>query len=300
MSVVITEPGLVRGLPDVDYHADPVPAGSLSSTFARLLTENVPAKARALRDRPATGAMQFGTIAHRIVLGEESLDAYATDGLTVIEGDGRTKAVKEARAAAVAAGLTVVTPSELEAQNDLHQKLADMVAAIEASPEVAPLVNGDHEVSAFWQDDETGIWLRARFDILDGTEARDYKTTIDASRRGFQKSIGRYGYHQQADFYLRALRALGIAKKPTFRFLAQESTAPYLVNVHECDAEAMEVAKALNDRAIRIYAECSAAGWWPGYVVDPEPLPLPNFYFYDHEDVLPDQWSPSTELELKL
>ena len=75
-----------------------------------------------------------------------------------------------------------------------------------------------------------------------------------------------YGYHQQADFYLRGLRALGHpAGDQPMRFICQETQAPYLVQVHTCDDLAMEVAAALNDRAIGIYAEAIASGEWPGY-----------------------------------
>lgn len=294
----VTHPGLVHDMPADVYHADPVPGGSLSSTFARLLTSHVPAKAVALRSKEPTQAMRLGTLAHRIVLGEEHPDAYAVDGLTVIEGDGRTKAVKEARAEAIDAGLTVVNAAEYEARAELHAKLTDMLAVARSHPEIAPLIEGDHEVSAFWQDDATGVWLRARFDILTDREAADYKTAADASRRGFQKAIARYGYHQQAEFYGRALKALGISDDPRFRFIVQETSTPYLVNVHECDEMSLEVARALNDRAIRVYAECTAAGEWPGYVIDPEPISLPSFYFYDHEDVLPDEWRPSAADEM--
>jgi len=287
---VVTSPGLYPDLDFADYLADPVPGGSLSSTFARLLTEHVPAKALALRDKEPTAAMQFGTIAHAVILGQQDLDEYAVDGLTVIEGDGRTKPVKEARAAAIAAGLNVVSATEYQTRADLHQKLSDMLAAVHAEPKIAPLLEGAKEVSAFWQDDDTGIWLRARFDILGDGAIADFKTAVDASRRGFQKAIGRYGYHQQAELYCRALKALGLADNPRFRFIAQETSPPYLVNLHECDALAMEVAKALNDRAIRIYAECTRTGEWPGYEISDEPLPLPNWYYFDHEDVLPDEW----------
>jgi hypothetical protein len=289
----VTTPGLVENMPDTVYHGDPVVSGpSLSSTFARLLTSHVPAKALALKHREPTPAMQLGTIVHRIVLGEETPDAYSVDGLTVIPGDGRTKAVKDARAEAIAAGLNVVSETEYEARADMHQKLTAMLEAVQNHPVIGPLVEGKHEVSAFWQDDATGVWLRARFDILADGEPTDYKTTVDASRRGFQKAVGRFGYHQQADFYCRALRALGINSNPRFRFIAQETTAPYLVNLHECDDVAMEVARDLNDRAIRLFAQCVKAAEWPGYAIDPEPVSLPAWYFFEHEEVLPDTWRP--------
>lgn len=290
---VVTEPGLVYDLSDEVYHGDPVPGGSLSSTFARLLTEHVPAKARELRSRKPTAAMEFGTIAHRIALGEESLDAYSVEGLTVIDGDGRTKEVKEAKAAAIAAGLSVVGRLEYEQRAGLYDTLAGMVAALDAHPIAHPmLASGRHEVSAFWQDDATGVWLRARYDVLpEPVKGRrlivgDYKTTADASERGFTKSSANFGYAQQADLYLRGLRALGIADDPAFVFIAQEKTKPYLVAVHQLDREWMEAGRVLNDRAIRIFAECQTSGEWPGYPPTIASLSAPAFYYFDHQEHL--------------
>lgn len=290
----ITTPGLVFDMSDETYHADPIEGGSLSSSMARLLTEHVPAKARAIAEaNRETSAMKLGTMAHRVNLGFQSPEDWSPDGLTVLTLDGRTKAGKEEKQAAIDAGLKPVTEAAYTTATALYHDLKGMHDAMAAHDSGSRLLtSGKSEVSAFWQDEETGVWCRARFDVLPdkrgGTAmvVPDYKTTIDASRRGFAKSVARYGYHQQADFYERAVRALGINKRPEMRFVAQETSAPYLVNVHRIDHEARETARVLNDRALRIYAHCKNSGEWPGYTHDPEPLALPSFYFYDHEEAL--------------
>ena len=92
--MTITKPGLVFDMDDETYHGDPVPGGSLSSTFARLLTSHVPVKADALRrNRKPTKAMNLGKAAHATALG-------AGPQLIVWEHDGRTKGGKAERAAA--------------------------------------------------------------------------------------------------------------------------------------------------------------------------------------------------------
>ena len=100
-----------------------------------------------------------------------------------------------------------------------------MVAALRADPEVAAMLDaGKPEVSGFWQ--ERRRWCRARFDLL-GHVAYDYKTTDDASASGFERAMTTYGYHQQADFYLRGLRALGHpAGAEPMRFICQEKQRP--------------------------------------------------------------------------
>jgi hypothetical protein len=106
-----------------------------------------------------------------------------------------------------------------------------------------------------------------------------------------------YGYHQQADFYLRGLRAIGHpAGDQPMRFICQEKTYPYLVQIHTCDELAMEVAAALNDRAIELYAACKEADSWPGYpTLTAQPTALPNYYFFRHAAVIPDNLNPFSE-----
>jgi hypothetical protein len=274
--------GFKYGMTDEEYHADPIPDGSLSSTFARLLTAHVPAKALERRDRKPTKAMNLGKAAHRQALG-------TGPELVVWEHDGRTKEGKAERAARAfdieAERAVAVTPAE-------RDQVVGMAEALRADPVVSKILDASQaEASAFWQ--ESGVWCRARIDLLDERDALDYKTTQDVSLRGFSKAMGSYGYHQQADFYQRGLRALGhSAADFPFRFICQETEPPYLIQIHQPDEMAMEVARVLNDRALRIYAEAKASGVWPGYLTTEatDAAPLPAYYFYEHEAALPDEW----------
>jgi hypothetical protein len=284
--VKITKPGLVCGMDDETYHADPVPGGSLSSSLARRLTEHVPAKAIATHiNRKPTASMNLGKAAHLHALG-------AGPELVVWQHDGRTKAGKEERAQYAEAIKAERVVAVTEAERD---QILGMVAALRANPEVAAMLDaGKPEVSGFWQ--EQGAWCRARYDLL-GPLAYDYKTTDDASSQGFEKAMASYGYHQQAEFYLRGLRALdNPAGERPMRFICQEKQYPYLVQVHTCDELAMEVAAALNDRAIGIFAECQKADEWPGFPsLEPEPTGLPNYYFYRYAAVIPANLNPVFE-----
>jgi len=281
------KPGLIFGMSDEDYHLDPVPGGSLSSTFARLLTKHVPAKADARRrNRKPTASMNLGKAAHAHALG-------AGPELIVWEFDGRTKDGKAERAAVADRLATEAAVAVTQAERD---QILGMVTALRAHPQVAAILEThDAEVSGFWQ--EGPVWMRARYDLLSGFRAFDYKTCQDASRCGFSKAMASYGYHQQAEFYQRGLAALGHpAAKVPLRFICQETEPPYLVQIHTPDEEAIDVARQLNDRAIRIYAESNTTGIWGGYEqLIAEPTSLPGYYFYDNEDVLPDQWRASED-----
>lgn len=276
--IVITEPGLVHGLSDEDYHGDPIPAGSLSSTFARLLTEHVPAKAKERRNRKPTKSMNLGKAAHAQALG-------TGPELIVWQYDGRTREGKAERAEAAPLLATEAAVAVTIAQRDQILGMAD---ALRAEPVVAAILDAcESEVSAFWQ--EGGVWLRARYDLLgDKSGPWDYKTAEDASRRGFQKSMANYGYHQQADIYQRGLKALGHpACNLPLRFICQETEPPYLIQIHTPDDDAMAVAEELNDRAIRVFADALARGVWDGYAqLVAERTSLPAYYFFDHEEQL--------------
>jgi len=286
--VSITEPGLVFGMSDEEYHADPVEGGSLSSSFARRLTEHVPAKAFAWHhNRKPTPAMNLGKATHLLALG-------AGPELIVWQHDGRTKAGKEERAgySEHIAAERVVAVTETE-----RRQVVGMVEALRGNPEVAAILDaGTPEVSVFWQ--ERGAWCRGRFDLL-GDIGDDYKTAEDASPSGFQHSMSTYGYHQQADFYLRGLRAVDHpAGDRPMRFICQEKAAPYLVQVHTCDELAMEIAAALNDRAIDIFAAAVASGEWAGYPeITPPPTALPTHYFFRYADIIPERLNPFADPE---
>ncbi|MCF6376926.1 PD-(D/E)XK nuclease-like domain-containing protein [Nocardioides KLBMP 9356] len=286
----ITAPGgFTSGVSDEAYHADPIPGGSLSSTFARLLTDNVPAKAYELRrNRKPTKSMNLGKAAHAHALGAGPL-------LIVWQHDGRTKDGKAERAEYADMLATEAAVAVSEAERD---QIIGMATALRESSIVAKILDeSEAEVSGFWQED--GVWCRARYDLLGERAAWDYKTCTDASRRGFSKAMANYGYHQQAEFYRRGLQALGHpAARTPLRFICQEVTAPYLVQIHTPDDLSIEVAKELNDRAIRIYAESMSTGLWAGFDgMHAEPTPLPGYYFFDRDDVLSESWRvPSEEI----
>lgn len=284
--MTITKPGLVFAMDDETYHADPIEGGSLSSSLARRLTEHVPAKAIATHlNRKPTASMNLGKAAHLHALG-------AGPELIVWLYDGRTKAGKEERARYAD---DIAAERVIAVTRDERDQVLGMAAALRADPEVAAMLDaGTPEVSVFWQ--EQGAWCRGRFDLL-GEVGDDYKTTDDASARGFEKAMSTYGYHQQADFYLRGLRAIGHpAGDRPMRFICQEKTYPYLVQVHTCDELAMEVAAALNDRAIGIFAEAVASGEWAGYpTLHAAPTALPNNYFFRYADLIPANLNPFAE-----
>lgn len=270
---VITEPG-VYDIPADEYHADPVPGGSLSSSGARrLLPPSCPALFRyeQLHGRAPKRELDLGQAAHTLVLGS------GPELVRVEAADWRTNKAKDAAREARERGALPLLAGE-------YDTVQAMAEALYAHPVARALFNPDRglpEQSLFWRDPFSPTWLRARLDWLPDVDGPgrliipDYKTTRCAAPQELPRSIHTYGYHQQSAWYQDGAARLGLSDDIAFVFVFQEKTAPFLVSVIELDAAAVRIGHALNRQAIDLYAECSRLNVWPGYSSEVESVPLP-------------------------
>jgi PDDEXK-like uncharacterized protein DUF3799 len=286
--VEITEPAAYDGFPEDLYHQHP----ALSASGARLLLPpSCPAQYRWVRDHPLPPKPTYdrGHGVHRLVLGVgpeiEVIDA----------ADWRTKAAREARDAAHAAGKVPLLAHQ-------HEHVQAMAAALRAHPVAGELLDPDRmeaEKSIFWRDEQTGVMRRARLDAVSrpdragGVVVVDVKTTRSASVEHLSRALWEYGYGLQGSWYQDGAVAVGLAEEaPTFLLVAVEVDPPHLVSVVEPDATALYVGRQQGRQAIDIYAECVRSGQWPGHVPDNE-IPLVSMpgwaerrYINDQEDVI--------------
>lgn len=269
----ITKPGVYQITAD-EYHADPVPGGSLSSSGARKL---LPPSCPALFDYerrhplPPKPVFDFGSAAHELALG-------AGAGIVVVDADDwRTNAAKEQRDAAHAEGKTPILVKD-------YVVVAAMAAALKVHPIASALLDakrGKPEQALIWQDKNTGVWCRALVDFLrdpvagQRIVATEYKSARNASPEGIARAVWDYGYHQRAAWYLRGIRTL--LGDAALVFIFQEKTPPYLVTCAELTAIALRHGDDLNKQALEIYARCTEAGRWPGYSDEIEPVSLPGW-----------------------
>lgn len=262
---------------DQDYHADP---DSLSSSGARTLLWSTPAKYLEERQTPPNPKPEydFGHAAHKFVLGK------GADIVTVDADSWRTDKAKAMREDAWREGKIPLLAKDVE-------KARVMADRVRSHPVVAKLLaKGDAEVTGYWRDPATGVRLRWRADWLCPGQTRlvivDYKTTKDASVRGFHKSVADYHYHQQDAWYRDGVIANGLCDDPLFVFIAQEKTPPFLATVHECRPHQLERGRALNRMAIDLYAQCRVTNVWPGYPEDVHPVNFPTWVDYREEAML--------------
>lgn len=268
----IDVPG-VYDLTAEEYHGDPAPEPSLSSSGARLIMSECPAIYWHERNHPPppSDAFVIGSAAHEWLLeGERWPQRHR---VLPADHNGSTKDGK-ARVRAIAdAGLRAVRHDDFEA-------IKAMKAALEAHEWAgAAFQNGRAETSAFWIDRRFGIWCRCRPDFMPsrGTIIPDYKTCTSANPEHIRKDIARFGYHQQAAWYCDGIAALGLIERPTFLFVFQAKTPPYLVTCITLDEDTLEWGRMLNHKAKATFAECLRTGRWPGYADDIITLGLPGW-----------------------
>lgn len=270
--MTVTEPGLYE-MSAEEYHSDPIPGGSLSSTGARrILPPGCPALYHYEREHGQLHRPEFdlGHAAHKLVLG-------AGPELARIDAkDWRTKKAQEARAEAYERGAVPLLAVD-------YDHVHGMAAALRHHETARALLNPDRgvaEQAIFWQDNEFGVWRRALIDWRQTVSygpptVVDYKTTASAEPAAIRKSVARYGYHQQAPWYLDAVEFIGYPDDTAFKFIFQEKTPPYLITVAELDDTAMYIGHARNRRAIEIYRDCAAVDIWPGHSTEIETISLP-------------------------
>jgi exodeoxyribonuclease VIII len=248
-------PGVYDSVPEAEYHRWDAISNSHLTEMARS-----PLHCRWAIDHPTdpTPAMVFGSAVHVAILEPERfIEEYA-----IAPTGRRTKEEKEAWAAFEAehAGKTPLKRDDFGA-------CQAMCKAVMAHPTASAAITteGRNELSVVWVCPTTEVTCKCRIDrLLDKAMAVDLKTTKDASREAFTKSIGSYGYHRQAAMYLDGAEAAGLHAEE-FVIVAVEKTPPYGVAVLAMDEEAIEIGRYEYLQMLEAYAECLSTAQWPGY-----------------------------------
>lgn len=179
---------------------------------------------------------------------------------------------KEWKAEQILAGRTIVTQKELDKANVAVKRLrADPVidAVIKCS---APSVL----VEAVYQDEKTKqmVRLHCLLDLVPkpgsdfATSLVDLKTTMDASRQSWRKTVFYQGYDVQAALYLDTWNAMKQDERLEFSHIIQESSRPYIPAKRILTSEFIEIGRLKYRRALERYCKCLATGEWPDYDSD--------------------------------
>lgn len=278
MAVNDFKAGIYPGVPELDYHARRFgPEESLSSTEAKRILE-APAVMRWYRDnpQPPKAAFDLGHVVHALVLGT-GLDVYVHDW-----PDLRTKAAKEDVAEARERGEVPVKRSEFDAM----QTVASAVLTHEVA---GPLFeDGTPEQSAYATDEQTGVWMRGRFDWVtdtsEGPTIVDLKTAQTAIPSDWARQAASYEYAVQREMYRMIWAHTHDGEEPRFLHVVVTKTEPVMVMVGEMGYDFETVGQSKVRRALDTYAKCLDTDTWPGIPPIIHRLAPPVWYLEQEED----------------
>ncbi len=148
-------------------------------------------------------------------------------------------------------------------------------------------MEGDTEFTFMWTQESVPAKCRPDWISEDRKIIVDLKTTQDASKRGFQRSIGTYGYHIQAAWYCIGAEAVTGVKTEEFTFIAIEKAAPYGIGVYKADQEMLEIGREKCQEALAMIATWEDLQIFPDYSEGVELISLPP-WMRPKKDVTPD------------
>lgn len=232
----------------------------ISSTDLKHIFKS-PAHFRYWKDNPQedTQALLFGRASHKYVL--ETYDFYREFAVAPI-CDKRTKEGKVTwnKFVAESKDKDIITQEQFE-------QIEEMRNVMLATPFVSKLINGEHEVSYFWIDEDTGLKCKVRPDAINHRLKIivDYKTCDNAETQYFMRKAIDLGYDLQASYYLDGIKA-NTGEDYIFVFIAQEKKPPYAVNILQADEMFIRSGRDVYKAMLQTYKECSESDVWYGYM----------------------------------
>ena len=267
-----------------EYHAAP---GASASRLKLLKRSAAHMKHDMDNPQEPTPAMIIGSATHSAIL---EPDLFAKEWGRLPEGDGRSKAVKEAKAELITQfGVGQVL------KPDVYDNILAMRDSVLSNALPLDLLDGaDTETSHYWTEGtgtikdfkQLHVECKARIDALPREDSMwndcvvDIKTTANGSPEEFRRSCFNFGYHIQAAHYLSA------AERGRFIFIVVERDAPHCVAIYELDDDALELGRADREFLLGQWALCEAeeaAGGpdaWPGFPCEEiQELSLPGWAY---------------------
>ena len=271
----ITKPGVYSGIPLDVYHSAEICDGpSVSSSHLRRGWKSMahfydgwPGNADHEPWKP-TRPMVLGSAAHHLLLGEDDFktqyigrpETYRDRKTAEVKPwNNNATACKDWNEAQAKAGKTVVTQAELKSIIAMARSLALEPLVIDGG------LRGDVECSMMVKDKETGLWLKARPDVIptQGGDYVDLKTADEVTTVALQKSIRSYGYHMQGGLLWEVCEQLGLPFE-TFLLMFVEKDRPHCVYPVPVSDDDLARGRLQCRSVLRKIAGCLVSGIWPG------------------------------------
>jgi exodeoxyribonuclease VIII len=270
---------VIEDMPDEEYHATP----HLSSSKLKVLVNQTPAHyyhkflSGKSTNIPDNKNLIFGKASHTVILQPWDFD---NQFCVLPEGvDRRSKVGKELWADIKASGKQPLSSTEFSSLVEMGNQVAKI-------PFWAKLLalKPKFELSLF--DDDTKIRPDMYIEpccLYPNGLIVDVKTTVDASKKGFGKTVHNFCYDVQGSFYKDFFNR-NTKHEPEFMFLAIEKTKPYLIKFHRFDEATKFVGDTRMTKALELLRDCTELNNWYGYGSDVEDIELPSWAFDDVED----------------
>ncbi len=269
------EIAIVHDLPFDEYQNHP---GVSQSFLWRMLKES-PAAAVvwAKRETPPSAAMRFGSLVDCLLLEPDQFFARYQVGGPINPKTGKaygveTKAWAEFEAA-LPPGQSIVSAEDFQRGQAVRDAILDV-------KEIRQILDGAvTQASMFWADQESGVKVRARPDIINeriGIMA-DLKVSEDPAEHAFAGKIAGFGYHFQAATYLDGWRQIRGGKPLPWLWIVAEPEEPYQVEIYELSKEDREQGMIQLSDALHMYRDCMASNVWPKRPTTIKPIRLPKY-----------------------
>jgi hypothetical protein len=266
-------PAIYSGIPIDTYHSDCCIEVSISSSGLRKIISKSPAhywadsyyNARRIEkpEPKETPAFIIGRAAHHLLLGEADFDRLFIERPETLNGKDWQPNRKDCRdwvKARKSEGFTVLKAGDIN-------RIRGMSDALARHPIIqAGILNGNIERSMIYKDQETGVWVKVRPDATptDSLDFADLKTTTSIHWEDLMRSIGEFGYHQQAALTGTACQMLLKQPMQSFSFVFVESKDPYCIRVVSLKDHMLKLGEKMNRFALNQFAACWKAKKWPG------------------------------------
>lgn len=188
------------------------------------------------------------------------------DEYAFVEGDGRTKAIKEMKAEIELQGKTPITTprhyfDKLRREFDAHPLVADSV------------MGSEFELTLVWNCPRTGIKKKGRLDIFNPAVVSDLKAMSPISDDfALMRQIKKLKYDWQAAHYLEGVAILFGGEFLPYRHIWIEDDFPAGVRVTRLSPKLIERAYQETLPVLELYARCKESDQWPASHVTDETI----------------------------
>jgi len=188
--------------------------------------------------KDATPQMQMGSAFHTLILEPHTFtDIYGIAPPKVLLKDVGREVYDDFKKAAE----ELEKSGKIVLSQEDWQVLCEMEKKVKSNEQAMQLICDSRiENSFFWQDDHSGLLLKARPDILHENMIVDLKTTSDASPRAFQNEMVKYGYHIQFAMIRDAVEKIEDRRISNFINIVIETKYPYNMAIYIIDEFAVD------------------------------------------------------------